>query len=59
MYYVHYLRGRLPKSTSGDEMRTKEHQGCREPLGYGSRFARRALDDNRMRVYGGSVPTRV
>ena len=58
MYYVHYLHVRLPKST-GDEMRTKEHQGCREPLACGFKFRRLAPDDNRVRVYGGSLPTRV
>ena len=61
MYYVHYLQVRLPKGT-GDTMRTKEHQGCREPLACGSRFERferLMLDDNRVRVYGGSIQTRV
>ena len=58
MYYVHHLHVRLPKST-GDEMRTKEHQGCREPLARGFKFRRLVFDDKRVRVYGGSLPTRV
>ena len=58
MYCVYYLHVRLPKSTV-DEMRTKEHQGCRELLTCGSRFRRLPLDDNRVSVYGGSFPTRV
>ena len=57
MYFIHYSHGRLPKNTPGDEIKTKKHQGCREPLGYRLRFGR--LDDNRMRVYGGSLPTRL